>query len=177
MVSKRGKRSPSFTGRERAAERPQLPKTPRAKNTPRKKASARKKAPARQRRSQVSCGHPGCDRTFATERGTRQHERSCPNRPAEPVVRKVEAAVRAAVDALEDSPTVAALGEMAFHLARSIDTAELTSAAAARATAAMAKELRALLVELARLGAGDDDDLDDELSTPLPAQVRDATDT
>jgi hypothetical protein len=63
-----------------------------------------------------------------------------------------------------------ALAEMSFNLARTLDKG------AGLAVAAVNRELRANLIELARLGVEDDGDLDGALSTPtdgVPAQVRD----
>jgi hypothetical protein len=54
-----------------------------------------------------------------------------------------------------------ALAEMAFALARVLDEG------AGLATAAVNRELRANLVELARMGVPDDDDLEDRLSAPV----------
>jgi hypothetical protein len=65
-------------------------------------------------------------------------------------------------------PMGEALAEMAFTLARTLDEG------AGLAVAAVNRELRANLVELARLGVNSDDALDDAFSTPeLPAAVRD----
>lgn len=60
-----------------------------------------------------------------------------------------------------------ALAEMAITLARSLDEG------AGLATAAVNRELRANLLELARMAVDDDDDLDAALSTP----IRDDEDT
>jgi hypothetical protein len=60
-----------------------------------------------------------------------------------------------------------ALAEMAFTLARTLDDG------AGLAVAAVNRELRANLVELARLGVSDGDDLDAQLSTPVQSPVRD----
>jgi hypothetical protein len=78
----------------------------------------------------------------------------------------VEAKVRQDVTALISAhPMGEALAEMAFTLARTLDEG------AGLATAAVNRELRANLMELARLGVpDDDDDLEDRLSSP----VRDA---
>jgi hypothetical protein len=82
-----------------------------------------------------------------------------------PVERKVRADVGALMTA---HPMGEALAEMAFTLARTLDQG------AGLAVAAVNRELRANLVELARLGVNSDDALDDALSTPeLPAAVRD----
>jgi hypothetical protein len=59
-----------------------------------------------------------------------------------------------------------ALAEMAYRLARTLDEG------AGLAVAAVNRELRANLVELARMGVPDDDDLEDRLSAP----VRDSED-
>lgn len=58
-------------------------------------------------------------------------------------------------------PMGEALAEMAFTLARTLDEG------AGLATAAVNRELRANLVELARMGVPDDDDLEDRLSSPV----------
>jgi hypothetical protein len=58
-------------------------------------------------------------------------------------------------------PMGEALAEMAYTLARTLDEG------AGLATAAVNRELRANLVELAKMGV-DDDDLDGSLSTPEP---------
>lgn len=64
-------------------------------------------------------------------------------------------------------PMGEALSEMALCLARSLDEG------AGMATAAVNRELRANLVELARMAVDDDDDLEAQLSSPL----RDPEDT
>lgn len=74
----------------------------------------------------------------------------------------VEAKVREDIGALISShPMGEALAEMSFNLARTLDEG------AGLAVAAVNRELRANLVELARLGVADDDDLDAALSTPV----------
>jgi hypothetical protein len=80
----------------------------------------------------------------------------------------VETKVRQDVAALTTAhPMGEALAEMAYTLARTLDDG------AGLAVAAVNRELRANLVELARLGV-DDDDLDARLSRPGgPAEVRD----
>ena len=79
----------------------------------------------------------------------------------------VEAKVRADVAALVTAhPMGEALAEMAYTLARTLDDG------AGLAVAAVNRELRANLVELARMGVSDDD-LDDRLSTPdVSSEVR-----
>ncbi len=78
-----------------------------------------------------------------------------------PACGAVEVAVRADVATLMTAhPMAEALAEMSYSLARSID------GGAGMLAAAMNKELRANLLELARLGVDGDDDLDAELSTP-----------
>ena len=87
--------------------------------------------------------------------------------PVERMVRKDVAALMTA------HPMGEALAEMAYTLARSLDDG------AGLATAAVSRELRANLVELAKMGV-DDDDLDESLSTPdpgLPPPVRDSSDS
>lgn len=74
----------------------------------------------------------------------------------------VESKVRADVGALVTThPMGEALAEMAFTLARTLDQG------AGLAVAAVNRELRANLVELARLGVDSDDDFADDLSTPV----------
>lgn len=85
-----------------------------------------------------------------------------------PVFGPVETKVRQDVNALVSAhPMGEALAEMAFALARALDDG------AGMATAAVNRELRANLIELARLAVDDDDDLEAQLSTPL----RDTEDT
>lgn len=80
----------------------------------------------------------------------------------EPALGPVESKVRQDVGALVSGhPMGEALAEMAFCLARTLDRG------AGLAVAAVNRELRANLVELARLGVDGDDDLDDRLSTPV----------
>ena len=81
-----------------------------------------------------------------------------------PVERQVRADVTALVTA---HPMGEALAEMSFALARKLD------GDAGMATAAVNKELRANLLELASMAEGDDDDLDASLSTPMLPEVRD----
>jgi hypothetical protein len=74
----------------------------------------------------------------------------------------VEAKVRSDVGALISThPMGESLAEMAFTLARTLDEG------AGLAVAAVNRELRANLIELARLGVDGDDDLEDQLSTPV----------
>lgn len=75
-----------------------------------------------------------------------------------PVERKVRQDIAALVTA---HPMGEALAEMAFALARALDEG------AGMATAAVNRELRANLVELASQAVDDDDDLEARLSTPL----------
>jgi hypothetical protein len=73
----------------------------------------------------------------------------------------VERRVRQDVGALiSEHPMGEALAEMSFSLARVLDEG------AGLATAAVNRELRANLMELARLGVADDDDLEARLSDP-----------
>jgi len=70
-------------------------------------------------------------------------------------------------------PMGEALAATAVELARTLD------AGAGLAVAAVARELRATLTELASMEVPDDDGLDAALSTPtpgMPAEVRDAED-
>lgn len=80
-----------------------------------------------------------------------------------PVYGDVETKVRQDVGALvTEHPMGEALSEMAFKLARTLDEG------AGLAVAAVNRELRANLVELARLEVfSDDDDFGDSLSTPV----------
>lgn len=91
-------------------------------------------------------------------------------KPKPPAYGDVETKVRQDVGALiTEHPMGEALSEMAFKLARTLDEG------AGLAVAAVNRELRANLVELARLEVpSDDDELGDVLSEPvLPAEVRD----
>lgn len=81
-----------------------------------------------------------------------------PRRKIGPVERKVRADIAALVTA---HPMGEALTEMSLNLARVLDEG------AGLATAAVNRELRANLTELSRLAVDDDDDLADELSTPV----------
>ena len=81
-----------------------------------------------------------------------------------PVERQVRRDVSALVTA---HPMGEALAEMSFALARKLD------GDAGMATAAVNKELRVNLLELASMAEGDDDDLDASLSTPMLPPVRD----
>ena len=72
--------------------------------------------------------------------------------------RKVRADLRALVTA---HPMGEALAEMSLNLARTLD------AGAGLATAAVNRELRANLLELARLAVDDDDAFENEMSTPV----------
>ena len=84
---------------------------------------------------------------------------------AAPAWGAIETQVRADVEALiTEHPMGESLAEMSFNLARTLDEG------AGLAVAAVNRELRANLVELAGMGVSSDDDLDDQLSTP----VRDA---
>jgi hypothetical protein len=79
-----------------------------------------------------------------------------------PVYGPVEAKVRSDVGALLSAhPMGESLAEMAFTLARTLDEG------AGLAVAAVNRELRANLVELARLGVDSDDDFEDQLSAPV----------
>ena len=74
----------------------------------------------------------------------------------------VETKVRQDVDALVSThPMGEALAEMAFALARTLDEG------AGLAVAAVNRELRHNLIELASQGVDDDDDLEARLSSPL----------
>ena len=78
--------------------------------------------------------------------------------------------MRADVETLMTAhPMGDAIAEMSYTLARTLDQG------AGLAVAAVNRELRANLLELARLGAEDDDPFEDELSTPVgdTAEVRD----
>ena len=79
-----------------------------------------------------------------------------------PLFGPVETKVRQDVEALVTvHPMGEALAEMAFTLARTLDQG------AGLAVAAVNRELRANLVELASMAEDDDDDLEDRLSAPL----------
>lgn len=82
----------------------------------------------------------------------------------------IEQQVRRDVDALMIAhPMGEAIAEMSFSLARSLDDSRMGG----MARAAVNRELRMNLVELAGMGV-DDDDLDQQLSTPsVPPEVRD----
>jgi len=95
-------------------------------------------------------------------------------KPPQPVYGDVETKVRQDVGALvTEHPMGEALSAMSFNLARTLDEG------AGLAVAAVNRELRANLVELARLEVhSDDDDFGDALSEPvLPAEVRDPEET
>lgn len=79
----------------------------------------------------------------------------------------VETQVRRDVAALVSShPMGEGLAELAYMLAHRLDSAELQG----MAVSGISRELRETLMELARLGVGDDDDLEAELSRPdMPA--------
>lgn len=88
----------------------------------------------------------------------------------------IEAQVRADVGALiSEHPMGESLAEMSFALARTLDQG------AGLAVAAVNRELRANLLELAGMGVGGDADLDAALSTPsgadMSAEVRNPEDT
>ena len=74
----------------------------------------------------------------------------------------VETQVRADIGALFSAhPMGESLAAMAFTLARTLDEG------AGLAVAAVNRELRANLVELASMGVSGDDDLDERLSAPV----------
>jgi hypothetical protein len=81
-----------------------------------------------------------------------------PRRRRGPVERKVRADIASVMTA---HPMGEALAEMSYNLARALDDG------AGLATAAVNRELRANLTELARLAVNDSDDLADELSAPV----------
>lgn len=87
----------------------------------------------------------------------------------------VETQVRNDLEALVTAhPMGESLTAMSINLARTLDEG------AGLAVAAVNRELRANLIELARLGVDGDDDFDDEISTPVdgvPAPVRDETES
>ena len=86
----------------------------------------------------------------------------------EPTYGPVETKARADVAALMSThPMGETLAEMAYNLARSLDNG------AGLAVAAVNRELRETLEDLAEMGV-DSDDLVDRLSTPdVPTEVRD----
>lgn len=74
----------------------------------------------------------------------------------------VEEKARQDIDALiTGHPMGETLAEMSLNLARAMDEDP------GMLRAALNRELRANLVELARMGVPDDDDLEDQLSTPV----------
>ena len=78
----------------------------------------------------------------------------------------IERQVRADLEALiTEHPMGESLAEMSFNLARTLDDG------AGLAVAAVNRELRANLVELAGMGVNADDDLDEQLSTPVNPDV------
>ena len=83
----------------------------------------------------------------------------------------VESKVRADIEALVSShPMGEALAEMAIALAREMDAGVVCKAcggAVASPTAALNRELRANLIELASQAVADDDDLEARLSAPV----------
>jgi hypothetical protein len=84
----------------------------------------------------------------------------------------VETATRSDIEAVVTvHPMGEALAAMAISLARTLDEG------AGMAAAAVSRELRATLDDLASEVVGDDDDLDAEFCTPdLPSEVRDPED-
>lgn len=89
------------------------------------------------------------------------------------VVGPVGTAVKADLEAMICThPARDALTATALHIARQLDSGE----ADARGVAALAKELRGHLDDLAGRAAGDDDDLADLLGPELSAEVRDPED-
>ena len=95
--------------------------------------------------------------------------------PQDPVG-TIERQVRADLEALlTEHPMGESLAAMSINLARTLDQG------AGLAVAAVNRELRANLLELAAMGVGDDD-LDGDLSTPsggaeMPPEVRDTKDS
>ncbi|HET6914749.1 MAG TPA: hypothetical protein VFH56_01535 [Acidimicrobiales bacterium] len=81
----------------------------------------------------------------------------------------IERQVRRDIDALmSEHPMGEALAAMAFKLASMLD-----GSVQHMAVAGINRELRETLLELARLGVDDDDDLDAELSRPdVPSEIR-----
>ena len=100
----------------------------------------------------------------ASNRTARRTTNSASSGEPGPVERTVRSDIAALVTL---HPMGEALAEMAITLARSLDEG------AGLATAAVNRELRANLLELARMAVDDDDDLDAALSTP----IRDDEDT
>lgn len=91
----------------------------------------------------------------------------------EPTFGPIETQVRRDVDALIIAhPMGEALAEMSYSLARSLDDRRMSG----MPRAAVNRELRMNLIELAGMGV-DDDDLDQQLSTPdVPSPIRDPED-
>jgi hypothetical protein len=90
-----------------------------------------------------------------------------------PVERKVRADIGALITA---HPMGEALSEMSYALAAMLDGAYLLDEGVIvgidpKAAAPLNRELRANLMELARLAVDDDDDLADELSAPVRDQA------
>lgn len=78
----------------------------------------------------------------------------------------IETQVRSDIGSLMTAhPMGESLAEMSFNLARTLDEG------AGLAVAAVNRELRANLVELAGMGVDGDDDFGDALSTPSPGDV------
>jgi hypothetical protein len=74
----------------------------------------------------------------------------------------IETKAREDVEALITvHPMGETLAEMTFNIARAMDDDP------GMMRAALNRELRANLVEMARMGVADDDDLEDQLSTPV----------
>lgn len=85
-----------------------------------------------------------------------------PGGTRKPTCGPVETKVRQDIGALvTEHPMGEALAEMSFALARGIDSGPEMMAAA------LNRELRANLTELAGMGVGDDDDLGADLSAPV----------
>jgi hypothetical protein len=161
------KRTRNFTGDDGQADAPHRPK-----NLPGGGGGTSTKGKGSRKRSKmVPCSAEDCDREFATERGAKVHKRTCPvvNAPPPPPAHgPVETKVRSDVEAvITEHPMGEALAEMAFTLARTLDEG------AGLAVAAVNRELRANLIELAQMAVPDDDDFDDILSTPVRPEVRD----
>lgn len=156
-------RKPSSTAKKAPAKKAPARPAP-ARQAAKKVAAPVKKAPARKASPAKKVV---AKRTAAKKAAPRRHRQSKTSTTA-PVVKAerrgaIEMQARAEVEALTSShPMKDTLAEMAFTLARTLDRG------AGLAVAAVNRELRANLVELARLAVtGDDEDLDSELSTPI----------
>ena len=111
----------------------------------------------------------GADRTPPSRVFPHGSDGGDPPNPAGSIERQVRAEVGALITG---HPMGESLAEMSYNLARTLDNG------AGLAVAAVNRELRANLLELAGMGVGGDDDLDIALSTPVVSpEVRDPKDS